>query len=69
MVTKYSLVRISRICAGTPAGCQQSGAPQDAPASACGSGEWGLYLDRISCVGCADKAKLLLPGLQPVLVK
>ena len=36
--TKYSLVRISRICAGSPAGCQQTAGPQDAPAAACGSG-------------------------------
>jgi Flp pilus assembly protein TadG len=69
-VTRYSLVRISRICAGSPAGCQQSaGGPQDAPAAACGSGDWGLYLDRISCVGCGDKAMMLLPGLHPALVK
>jgi Flp pilus assembly protein TadG len=68
-VTKYSLVRISRICAGSPAGCQQAGGPQDKPASACGSGDWGLYLDRISCVGCGAKEMLLLPGLKPVLVK
>jgi Flp pilus assembly protein TadG len=68
-VTKYSLVRISRICGSGPPGCQQSGLPQDAPAAACGPGDGGLYLDRISCVGCADKAMALLPGLQPVLVK
>jgi Flp pilus assembly protein TadG len=68
-VTKYSLVRISRICAGSPAGCQQAAGAQDAPAAACGPGDWGLYLDRISCVGCGDKAMLLLPGLNPVLVK
>ena len=68
-VTRYSLVRISRICSSGPPGCQQSGAAQDAPASACGPGEDGLYLDRISCVGCGSKAMLLLPGLKPVLVK
>ena len=65
----YSLARISRICAGAPAGCQQAAGPQDAPAAACGSGDWGLYLDRISCVGCGSKAMALLPGLHPVLVK
>ena len=68
-VTKYSLVRISRICGGSPAGCQQATGPQDAPASACGPGDWGLYLDRISCVGCGSPALALLPGLHPVLVK
>jgi Flp pilus assembly protein TadG len=69
-VTKYSLVRISRICAGGPgAGCPQTGGKQDAPAVACGPGDGGIYLDRISCVGCGSKAMSLLPGLQPVLVK
>jgi len=69
-VTKYSLVRISRICAGaTGAGCPQTGGQQDAPAATCGPADGGLYLDRISCVGCGSKSLLLLPGLQPVLVK
>jgi len=68
-VTRYSLVRISRICAGSPAGCQQAAGPQDTPAAACGPGDWGLYLDRISCVGCGAKELALLPGLKPVLVK
>jgi hypothetical protein len=68
-VTKYSLVRISRICVSGPAGCQQTGGPKDAPAAACGRGEDGLYLDRISCVGCGSEALKLLPGLYPVLVK
>lgn len=68
-VTKYSLVRISRICTSGPVGCQQSAGSQDAPAKACAPGEAGLYLDRISCVGCGDKAMQLLPALQPVLVK
>jgi Flp pilus assembly protein TadG len=68
-VTKYSLVRISRICASGPAGCQQSGGPQGAPIAACAPGQEGLYLDRISCVGCGTKEMLLLPALHPVLVK
>lgn len=68
-VSKYSLVRISRICVSGPAGCRQSsGVASDAPAVACGPGADGLYIDRISCVGCASKDKMLLPGLHPVLV-
>jgi len=67
-VTRYSLVRISRICAGGPAGCGQSGTFSGATAPACGSGEEGLYIDRISCVGCGSKTKMSLPGLHPVLV-
>jgi Flp pilus assembly protein TadG len=67
-VTKYSLVRISRICVNGPAGCRQAGGPSDAPASVCGPGDDGLYIDRISCVGCGSKSKMLLPGLHPVLV-
>lgn len=67
-VTKYSLVRISRICASGPAGCGKAGAPADAPVSACGAGDDGLYIDRISCVGCDGKSMMLLPGLRPVLV-
>jgi hypothetical protein len=68
-VTKYSLVRISRICSSGPAGCKPSGGPVDAPAAACGPGEDGLYIDRISCVGCGSKARKLLPGLYPVVVE
>lgn len=69
-VTRYSLVRISRICSSGPAGCpQQSGGPRDSPATACAPGEEGLYLDRISCIGCGSKNLPLLPGLHPVLVK
>ena len=68
-VTNYSLVRISRICEGGPAGCNQAaGAAADQPAASCGTGQDGLYIDRISCVGCAAKAKIMLPGLHPVLV-
>lgn len=68
-VTQYSLVRISRICTSGPAGCQQQGAVQETPAVACGPGAAGLYLDRISCVGCGSKNLKLLPALHPVLVK
>jgi Flp pilus assembly protein TadG len=67
-VTKYSLVRISRICASGPAGCVASHTPSDLPASACVVGEDGLYLDRISCVGCDSSSRMQLPGLHPVLV-
>ena len=66
-VTGYALVRISRICANGPPGCAQKGASFDAPASMCGN-ENGLYIDRITCVGCGTKAMLQLPGLHPVLV-
>jgi hypothetical protein len=66
-VTKYSLVRISRICTTGPAGCRESGAaPVALPA--CAVGESAVYIDRISCVGCDSKKLMLLPGLHPVLV-
>ena len=68
-VTRYSLVRISRICVSGPAGCgKTSGALSDQPAAACSAGGDGLYIDRISCVGCASKTKILMPGLHPVVV-
>ena len=68
MVTRYALVRISRICAPGATGCQQNNSSFDAPASICGSDK-GLYIDRISCVSCSSEALLAFPGLQPVLVK
>jgi len=66
-VTKYSLVRISSICVSGPAGC--GGAGSGPPAKVCGAGEDGLYIDRISCVGCDSSSKMQLPGLYPVLVE
>jgi hypothetical protein len=68
MVTRYALVRISRICAPGATGCQQNNSSFDAPASICGSDK-GLYIDRISCVSCSSKALLAFPGLHPLLVK
>jgi hypothetical protein len=68
MVTRYALVRISRICAPGATGCQQNNTSFDAPAAICGSDK-GLYIDRISCVSCSSKALLAFPGLHPVLVK
>nr|AOR51056.1 hypothetical protein [uncultured bacterium pAG2] len=67
-VTRYALVRISRICAPGGSGCQQNNTSFDAPASTCGDNT-GLYIDRISCVSCSSKALLTFPGLHPVLVK
>lgn len=67
-VTRYALVRISRICVSGAVGCQGYGASADAPASACRAGEEGLYIDRISSVDCASKDRVHLPGLHPVLV-
>jgi hypothetical protein len=67
-VTRYALVRISRICAPGATGCQQNNTSFDSPASICGSDK-GLYIDRISCVSCSSKALLAFPGLHPVLVK
>jgi len=67
--TGYVLVRISKICAGGTAGCGQQPGKADRPAQACGPGEEGLYIDRISCVGCDSKSKVTLPGLHPVLVE
>jgi hypothetical protein len=68
LVTRYALVRISRICAPGATGCQQNNSSFDAPSSVCGS-EKGLFIDRISCVTCNSKALLTFPGLRPVLVK
>jgi putative Tad-like protein involved in Flp pilus assembly len=68
LVTRYALVRISRICAPGATGCQQNNTSFDSPASVCGSDK-GLYIDRISCVSCNSKALLSFPGLNPVLVK
>ncbi|MBU5614559.1 pilus assembly protein TadG-related protein [Geomonas azotofigens] len=67
-VTRYSLVRISRICTSGAAGCGKAGSQADLPATACTAGSDGLYIDRISCVGCDSQARKLLPGLRPVLV-
>ena len=67
LVKKYALVRISRICAPGPTGCQQNNTSFDAPASVCGSDQ-GLFIDRISCVNCNGKELLTFPGLNPVLV-
>ncbi len=68
--TRYALVRVSRICASGPTGCNQGGKGFDSPAGKCGPGaENAIYIDRISCVGCGSTAMLQLPGLQPVLVK
>ena len=68
-VTNYSLVRVSRICSSGAAGCGKPGAATDLPAAACGAGEEGLYIDRISCVGCDSQSKKLFLGLRPVLVE
>lgn len=66
-VTRYALVRISRICVeGT--GCGKEGSAADRPAHPCPTGGDGLYIDRVSSVGCDTGAKNLLPGLRPVLV-
>lgn len=67
-VTKYALIRISRICAPGATGCKQNNTSFDAPAAICGTDK-GLYIDRISCVNCGSRAMLALPGLHPVLVK
>lgn len=67
-VTRYALVRITRICATGPVGCSQKGGAFDSPAAVCG-GENGIFIDRISCVGCGSKAMLQMPGLHPVLFK
>lgn len=67
-VSRYALVRISRICADGGSGCAQTGKSFDAPASQCAQGN-GLFIDRISCVGCGTKEMLQMPGLHPVLVK
>jgi len=67
-VTRYALVRISRVCASGATGCSQNGTSIDSPAALCGQ-ENGLFFDRISCVGCGTKEMISLPGLHPVLVK
>jgi NAD-dependent dihydropyrimidine dehydrogenase PreA subunit len=67
-VTRYALVRISKICATGPTGCSQNGTSFDSPATLCGQNN-GLYIDRISCVGCGTREMMQMPGLHPVLVK
>ncbi len=67
-VTKYALVRISRICGNGTTGCTQNDTAFRAPATLC-RGESGLYVDRISCVNCGTRDILEFPGLHPVLVK
>ena len=67
-VTKYALIRISRICVSGPAGCSQNGTSFDAPSSICGEDN-GVYIDRISCINCGSREMLEFPGLHPVLVK
>lgn len=67
-VSRYSLVRVSRICTSGPAGCGKSSAQADIAVNACTAGADGLYIDRISCVGCDSQARKLLPGLRAVLV-
>jgi len=67
-VTRYALIRISRICVTGKTGCAQNNTAFDAPAAQCG-GDNGLYIDRISCLGCGSRAMLQFPGLHPVLVK
>lgn len=67
-VTKYALIRISRICVDGASGCKQNGTSFKAPSSVCGT-ENALYIDRISCVSCGSDTLLRFPGLHPVLVK
>ncbi|GAB7026049.1 hypothetical protein JCM15764A_12970 [Geotalea toluenoxydans] len=67
-VTKYALIRISRICATGTTGCSQNNTAFDAPAAQCREDN-GLYIDRISCLGCGSSTMTQFPGLHPVLVK
>ena len=67
-VTRYALMRISRICVEGITGCSQNNTAFDAPASQCGNDN-GLYIDRISCLDCGSQDMLRFPGLHPVLVK
>lgn len=67
-VTRYALIRISKICVNGTTGCQQNGTSFDAPSSICGEDN-GLYIDRISCINCGSQEMLEFPGLHPVLVK
>lgn len=67
-VTRYALVRISKICVTGPTGCSQNNTAFDAPAAQC-EGANGLYIDRISCLECGSPVMSRFPGLHPVLVK
>lgn len=68
LVTRYALVRITRICAPSETGCQQNNTSFDSPAATCGNDK-GLFIDRISCVNCSSSSLRAFPGLHPVLVK
>lgn len=68
-VSRYALVRLTRICAGGARGCRDSGRMHPVPASACQGGGEGIYLDRIAGVGCGRDEAVKLPGLKAVLVK
>ncbi|MBJ6723397.1 Tad domain-containing protein [Geomonas sp. Red875] len=68
-VSRYALVRLSRICAAAGAvGCRDAGRTVP-PAPACNGATEGIYLDRIATVSCDRKDLVRLPGLKPVLVK
>lgn len=67
-VTRYALIRISRICGNGTTGCSQNNTSFGAPSSTCG-GDRGLYIDRISCINCGSETISTFPGLHPVLVK
>ena len=67
-VIKYALIRISKICVNGATGCKQNGTSFDAPSSICGE-DYGLYIDRISCINCGSPEMLRFPGLHPFLVK
>ena len=68
-VTRYALVRILKICANGPPGCQQTGTSFKAPTASCGGNGEGLFIDRFSYIECGSSDLRSFPGVKPVLVK
>lgn len=68
-VTKYAMVRISRICASGKPGCGHEGTVTSQSPIACGAADEGIYIDRIASVACGSKSLKEFPSLHPVLVE
>jgi len=65
LVTRYALVRITRICAGDATGC--GGKRSSSPG--CDRGTPGITIDRLSWVDCDPSGQHPFPGFDPILVR